>query len=111
MPRRYRPVIILLAALILLSSADVFAKKRKGKYDNDKIISVDVAANKIVVTEGKDDAAVTYTVNKFTVVTLNGSPAKLADLKKGMKVDVSVGGSGNVASKIDAQGKGSSKKN
>lgn len=99
-----RLICLLLAAVMLLGPVEAFAKKRTKGVNDDKIVSVDAAAGKLVVTEGKNDAQITYVINKFTVITINGSPAKIADLKKGMHVDVQVGGTGAIASRVEAQG-------
>ena len=102
---RHATTFLLVAAFFAFAPALAFAKKKdRSKYNDDKIVSVDVAGNKVTLTEGKNDAGVTYTVNKFTAITIDGNPAKLTDLKKGMYADVQVG-TGNVATKIEAQTK------
>jgi hypothetical protein len=69
----------------------------------DTVESVNVTANTITVKSNKE--SITYTVDKFTIVSVNGTTGKLEDLKKGMNVTVTES-SHNRASKIEAQGDG-----
>ena len=88
------------------------AKKVVNRYNNktvqakitpDKVVSVDVTQNTITVKEGKETAA--YTLDKLTTITVNGKKATLADVKRGMEVDVTIAG-GDKITKVDAMGSG-----
>ena len=59
-------------------------------------------ASTITVADNNGKNATAYTVTPVTVILVNDQPAKLADLKKGMHVDVSLIEGGKAVSKIDA---------
>jgi Cu/Ag efflux protein CusF len=67
-----------------------------------KLTSIDLANNKITVSDPDGNDIKTLTVMQVTKVTVNGQPAKLSDLKRGMRVNLSVSQGGKVADKIDA---------
>ena len=75
---------IALAVLLLFSnSIAAFAQSMKGE-----IMSVEAAANSLVVSAKNGSAPRTYILKVGAEVTLNGARAKLADLATGMAVQV-----------------------
>ena len=72
-----------------------------------KVVSVDAAKNTIAVKEGKDTN--TYTVDKFTTITVNGEKATLTGVLPGMDITVTAAGS-TKASKVEATGTGEAPK-
>jgi hypothetical protein len=67
----------------------------------EKVLAVDLTANTITLTEGGD--VTTYTVDKLTVITVNGKDGKLSDIKRGMEV-TATSSTGDKASKVEATG-------
>jgi hypothetical protein len=66
-----------------------------------KLVSIDVPNNKITVSDPNGNIT-TVAVMQVTTVTVNGQPAKLSDLRRGMRVILSVSHGGKTADKIDA---------
>ncbi|HTS17194.1 MAG TPA: hypothetical protein VMP11_06440 [Verrucomicrobiae bacterium] len=101
-----RVVYWVIAVGILFTSVcvPVFARKAKeGKAGSEmKLVSVDLPNNKITVSNPNGEEVNTLSVMQVTKVTLDGQPAKLSDLRKGMRVMLSVSQGGKVADKIDA---------
>jgi hypothetical protein len=77
-----------------------FAKKAKPVAEM-KLVSIDIPDNKISASDSTGNIT-TVAVMQVTVVTVNGQPAKLSDLRRGMSVILSVSQGGRVADKIDA---------
>lgn len=68
----------------------------------DTVESVDAAAFTIKVASGQKNRTIsTYTVTAFTKIFVDGKPAKLEDVKKGMRVTV-VSTDGKSAARIEA---------
>jgi hypothetical protein len=103
MNRRFFHLLAAIGIISVLITPVVLAKKAKSKSPGPIVLtSIDPGGKSITVTDkqGKDPS--TYTVTSLTKITLNGQPARLSDLSKGMTVDIELGGGGNVADKIDA---------
>jgi len=78
------------------------AVAKEGKPGSEmKLVSVDLPNNKITVADAAKNIT-TYTLTTLTKVTVNGQPAKLTDLHRGMHVNLSVIQGGKTADKIDA---------
>ena len=95
----------LLLAFAVVSFAavtGVLADKAMKVHDG---LVVSTAAETLVMTdaEGKNQHA--HKIDEATVVTIDGKPAKLADLVKGDKVKVSVGQDGKVVQIAAARAK------
>ncbi|MCX7887784.1 MAG: hypothetical protein N3B01_11110 [Verrucomicrobiae bacterium] len=108
--------IVLTAVLVcalLLPSCTMGADRRRGRRGGgepqtakvlkpDTVEGVDVGAHVIKVASGQINRTVTtYTVTAFTKIFVNGRPAKLEDIRKGMRVSV-VSSDGRTATRIDA---------
>jgi hypothetical protein len=101
MSRRFYCLFFVVGFLFALLSPLAFAKKAKNKA-SDFIQVVSVDTNKITVADQDGKNASTYTVIPLTTVIVNGQPAKLSDLRKGMHVDISLIEGGEAVGKIDA---------
>ncbi len=77
-----------------------FAKQGKPGTEM-KLVSIDVPNNKITVSDPSGNIT-TLAVMQVTTVTVNGQPGKLSDLRRGMRVILSVSHGGKTADKIDA---------
>ena len=101
MNRRISYLVIAIAIALTSVCLPAFAKKGKAGSEM-KLVSIDIPNNKITVSnpDGKD--ITTLTVMQVTKVTINGRPAKLSDLRRGMNVNLSVIQGGKTADKIDA---------
>jgi hypothetical protein len=104
MNRRISYLVIALGVLLTSICPPAFAGKPKsGKPGSEmKLVSIDLPNNKITVSDPSGDDIRTLAVMQVTKVTLNGQPAKLSDLRKGMRVTLSVIQGGKTADKIDA---------
>lgn len=100
-----------LAAAVLLTPGPALAATHKPQNQDKpkqnkvppaaKVSAVDVANKTVAITDA-DGTTKTYHVDSLTVITVNGQSAKLADLKAGMKVDLTVDASGTRLSRLDA---------
>ena len=81
-------VVALAAMTAAVPAADKAAKKAKNAGLKGSVVKVD--GTKLVISSGKksDAKEVTVETDDKTVVTVEGQPAKLADLKPGQKVVV-----------------------
>lgn len=104
MNRRISYLAISLGIVLVFVSPSAFAKKAKsGKPGNEMhLVSVDLANNKITVSDPDGNNISTLDVMPVTTVTIDGQPAKLSDLRPKMHVLLSVSHGGKVADKIDA---------
>ncbi len=103
MSRRLYSSLIAVGFILAFLSPRALAKKAKNKSgDFLQVTSVDSTGNTITVADNNGKNAATYAVTSVTVILVNDQPAKLADLKKGMRVDVSLIEGGKAVSKIDA---------
>ncbi|MGD0060298.1 MAG: hypothetical protein ABSD58_12850 [Verrucomicrobiia bacterium] len=100
MNRRISYLAIAMGVVFTILCPSAFAKKGKPGTEM-KLVSVDVPNNKITVSDPNGNIT-TLAVMQVTTVTLNGQPAKLRDLHRGMHVNLSVSQGGKVADKIDA---------
>ena len=93
----FRYVILTTASVLLLAAvtADAFADKAMKIHDG---VVVSTTADTLVMTDpdGKNQHA--HKIDEATAVTVDGKPAKLADVVKGDKVKVSAGQDGKVVS-------------
>ncbi len=101
MKRRISYLLIPITVAFAFVCPPAFAKKGKPGSEM-KLISIDLPSNKITVSDPSGDDIRTLAVMQVTKVTLNGQPAKLSDLRKGMRVSLSVIQGGKTADKIDA---------
>jgi hypothetical protein len=94
---------ISLGVLLVFACPSAFARKAKaGKPGSEMhLVSIDLPNNKITVSDPSGKDINTLTVMQVTKVTINGQPAKLSDLRRGMHVLLSVSQGGKVADKID----------
>ncbi len=60
-----------------------------------------VSATSITIKEATQSK--TFTITKFTEVTLNAQPSKVENLKPGMRVSITASGDPSVAARIAAQ--------
>jgi len=95
MQRFFRAGVILVLLVPVMALAAVKEKKPKPFI---KVDSVSATDNTITIT-GLDSSNTTYAVDSFTTITVNGKPAKLADVQSGMKADITA--SGKKASRIE----------
>ena len=103
MSRRLYCLFIAVGFILAFLSPRALAKKAKNKSgDFLQVTSVDSTGNTITVADNNGKNATTYAVTSVTVILVNEQPAKLADLKKGMHIDVSLIEGGKAVSKIDA---------
>jgi hypothetical protein len=91
---------IAMGAVFTLLCPPAFAKKEKPVPEM-KLVSVDIPNSKIAASDSTGNIT-TVAVMQVTVITVNGQPAKLSDLRHGMSVILSVSQGGRVADKIDA---------
>jgi len=101
MNRRISYLIIAIGVLFAPVCLSAFAKKGKPGSEM-KLVSIDIPNNKITVSDPTGEDIRTLAVMQVTKVTLNGQPAKLSDLRRGMRVSLSVIQGGKTADKIDA---------
>ena len=104
MKRRISYLVITIGVLLTSVCPLALAKKAvSGKPGSEmKLVSIDLTNNKITVSDPGGNDIKTLLVTPLTKVTLNGQPAKLPDLKRGMRVNLSVIQEGKTADKIDA---------
>lgn len=103
MYRRFFHLFIAIGLISVLATPLALAKKAKSKSPGPIVLtSIDPSGKTITVTDKQGKDPVTYSVTTLTKITLNGQPAKLSDLSKGMGVDVALSGGGKTADKIDA---------
>src|SRR5690348_4081590 len=76
-------------------------KKAPSSEQHDPVIS-NVTANSITVT--KQTETRTFIVTPFTEINVNGQKGTIADLKSGMRVDVTIGVDPTRAGRIVASG-------
>ena len=88
-------MLLAFALLTVVLSTTVFADKEMKIHDG---VVVSTTADTLVMTDpdGKNQHA--HKIDEATAVTIDGKPAKLADLVKGDKVKVSAGQDGKVVS-------------
>ena len=67
-----------------------------------KLVAIDLANGTITVADAAGQNVATYALTPLTTVTINGQPAKLSDLRRNMRVMLSVSHGGKTADKIDA---------
>jgi hypothetical protein len=106
-----------MSALVLMTFAPAIGSANN-KHDNDKrkvihekakpasvwVIS-SVGADTLTVTTTDKSESKTFKVNKTgTTIVVNGQPAHLNDLKRGMRVDFVMGGDASCVSRITATG-------
>ena len=101
MNRRISYLVIVIAAVLAFVCPSAQAKKGKPGSEM-KLVSIDLPNNQITVTDPSGKDIRTLAVMQVTKVTLNGQPAKLSDLRPGMRVSLSVIQAGKTADKIDA---------
>ena len=88
---------------IFVCSPTLAKMAKEGKPGNEmKLVSIDLPNSKITVSDAAGKNVATYKLTSLTKVTVNGQPAKLSDLHRGMHVDLSVIQGGKTADKIDA---------
>jgi hypothetical protein len=103
MNRRFSYLAIAIVVVFTVPCPPAFAKKDKAGTEM-TLVSVDIPNNKITVSDPSNKDITTLTVMQVTKVTIDHQPAKLSDLKHGMRVNLSVSQGGKVADKIDATG-------
>jgi len=104
--KRFAVAFVFMWALIqILMPEPGFAAGRKKKVSppkqDDPVIS-NVAANSITVTSQRETR--TFMVSPFTEVNVNGQKGTIADLKSGMKVNVTIDLDPTRAGRIVASG-------
>ena len=103
MNRRISYLAIAIGVAFTFVCLSALAKEGKpGGYT--KLISIDLPNSKITVSDAAGNNVATYALTPLTTVTVNGQPAKLRDLHRGMHVNLSVIQGGKTADKIDATG-------
>jgi hypothetical protein len=103
MNRRISYLVIATGVVFSLVCSPVSAKT--GKPGNVlKLVSIDLTNSNITVSDAAGNNPATYALTPLTAVTVNGQPAKLSDLRRGMHVYLSVIQEGKTADKIDATG-------
>lgn len=103
MSRRLFHIVVVTGFIFAFLSPLALAKKRTGKPgDYLQVVSVNLSSNKITVADGAGKDTTTYDVTPLTKVTVNGQPAKLSDLTRGMHVTLTVAGGAKTADKINA---------
>ena len=101
MNRRISHLAIVIGLVFTFLCPAVLAETGKpGGYT--KVISINLHNNKITVSDAAGKNVATYMLTPLTKVTVNGQPAKLSDLRRGMHVILSVIQGGKTADKIDA---------
>ncbi len=109
MNRRISYLAIAIGVVFAFVCLSAFAKEGKtGGYT--KVLSISLPKNKITVCDAAGNNVVTYVLTPLTKVTLNGQPAKLNDLHRGIHVILSVIQGGKTADKIDATDSSSGQK-
>jgi hypothetical protein len=98
--------IVFICALLQILAPDpgrAAGRKRKTPppEQHDPVIS-SVTANSITVTRQKETR--TFIVTPFTEINVNGQKGTIADLKSGMRVDVTIGVDPTRAGRIVASG-------
>ncbi len=100
MNRRISYLAIAIVVVFASVCPATFAKQGKPGTEM-KLVSIDLPNNKITVSDPSGNIT-TVGVMQVTTVTVNGQPAKLSDLRRGMRVILSVSHGGKTADKIDA---------
>lgn len=92
------------ASVLILATLTsvVFADKAMKMHDG---LVVSTTADTLVMTDADGKNQHAHKVDEATAVTIDGKPAKLADLVKGDKVKVSAGQDGKVVSIAAARSK------
>jgi hypothetical protein len=88
-------VVMSTGVAILVLTTFVFADKAMKVHDG---LVVSTTAETLVMTDADGKNQHAHKVDEATAVTVDGKPAKLADLAKGDKVKVSAGQDGKVVS-------------
>jgi hypothetical protein len=97
-------LICVLLAVMVIDPAFGKGKKKKatpGPAFHQPIISM-VGINAITLSD--DKATRTFTVSRFTEISVNGQRGTITDLKPGMKVNVTIGTDPTQAARINAEG-------
>jgi hypothetical protein len=105
--RRLAICIVFTCALIQIFASDpAFAAGRKKKASPPEQhlepVITSVTANSLTVTDQRETR--TFIVSPFTEISVNGQRATIADLKSGMKVNVTIGVDPTRAGRIVASG-------
>jgi|GEM_PF-1329887 len=97
-------LVIVMVGVIALAPLTALAAATKAKKPRefDKVVAVDTVGNEITIFEKSHKTDATFKLTPFTKIIVNGKPAKLADVKRGMKVDVTSTGA-KTASRIEAE--------
>src|SRR5207247_1609645 len=102
MKKRLFVVVSVLVGLMVIAPASGKGRKKKATpvpaYHGPVISSV--TGNAITVSDAKTTR--TFTVTQFTEINVNGQRATIADLKPGMRVNVTIGLDPSHASRINA---------
>ncbi len=101
---KHRLLPLSLAALALFIFAAVplrAADKGDGKTHEGKVVRVE--GNKLVMVDRDGKNEHVHTLSADATITCNGKKCRLADLKKGMFIKVTMGDSGKVAVRVDAK--------
>lgn len=104
-----RSKLVLLSFLILSLTAFQPAMARKHPFPNGQgvtVTSVDATNNKVVLTLEDNKQTLTYNLPLGSVITLDGSPASLAQIRPGMKVVNYTEGDEQDLSELDVTSKG-----
>jgi hypothetical protein len=97
--------LVVSALLVIVTIAPAFGagkKKKATPAPPPEILISSVTGNAITITEGKVTRA--FTITQFTEINVNGQKATVADLKPGMRVNVTIGMDPSQASRINASG-------
>ena len=96
-------MVFALAALFCLGlPATSQARKHPPSYE--VIVSVNESAGTVVIghAHGNNHSTKLLKIDKFTEITVDGQKAAIHDLKKGMMVDVTLGGDADIAATLQA---------
>jgi hypothetical protein len=101
MNRRVSHLASAIGVVLAVLCSPVLAKQGK-PGGTMQLVSIDLSNGNITVSDAAGQNAATYALTAMTAVTINGQPAKLSDLRRGMHVYLSVSHGGKTADKIDA---------
>ena len=113
MNNRLFVLISVLLAVITIGPAFGKGRKKKATPASAYHQSVISAVGTNAITMSDDKTTRTFTVSRFTEITVNGQAGTITDLKPGMKANVTIGTDPTQAARINAEGvsaQGSGKK-
>src|ERR1700733_14300964 len=100
---RYRTLIVVVFAFLLLLPGTAWAKKHKHAEKGVIMTEVNEAARSVVLTIPGGKGSLSYSVPSTATITVDEAPAKFDDLHKGMHVTTYTEADEHILSQLDVQ--------